>query len=227
MFRHKPNIKIGTVHTFQGGECRAIIFSTVISSGSTAFQIDFVQNSYRLINVALTRALDYFILVGNLAEIDNGKGYLTKLSQYIYTIEANSFYRPAIMLSIEFNQLIREENRKTLMHQGERMIYNKLLIFLEGMPFIVFPKVPIKDVLSIQIGLDAELKSYYFTSHMDFVIYEKDSLQPLCSIEYDGFYHRRDAKTIDNDRKKIRFAVMLNLCNSVLLPMMRVRVGIN
>ncbi|OMF03337.1 AAA domain-containing protein [Paenibacillus sp. FSL H7-0942] len=202
MFRHKPNIKIGTVHTFQGGECRAIIFSTVISSGSTAFQIDFVQNSYRLINVALTRALDYFILVGNLAEIDNGKGYLTKLSQYIYTIEANSFYRPAIMLSIEFNQLIREENRKTLMHQGERMIYNKLLIFLEGMPFIVFPKVPIKDVLSIQIGLDAELKSYYFTSHMDFVIYEKDSLQPLCSIEYDGFYHRRDAKTIDNDRKK-------------------------
>ncbi|OXS56940.1 hypothetical protein B1A99_18970 [Cohnella sp. CIP 111063] len=201
-FRHNSNIKIGTVHTFQGGECRAIIFSTVISSGSTAFQIEFVQNSYRLINVALTRAVDYFILVGNLAEIDNGHGYLTKLSHYIYSIEANSFHRPAIELSIEFNRIIRQESRKALMHQGERMIYNKLQIYLGGMPLIVFPKVPIKDVLSINFELDGTLKSYYFTSHMDFVIYEKESLQPLCSIEYDGEYHRRDSKTIENDKNK-------------------------
>ncbi|MFL1673477.1 AAA domain-containing protein [Paenibacillus dendritiformis] len=53
-FRSKSNIQVGTVHTFQGGECQAIIFSTVISNGSTRFQINFVQNSYRLINVALT-----------------------------------------------------------------------------------------------------------------------------------------------------------------------------
>jgi hypothetical protein len=201
-FRHNSNIKVGTVHTFQGGECRAIIFSTVISSGSTAFQIDFVQNSYRLVNVALTRALDYFILVGNLAEIDSGQGFLTKLSHYIYSIEASSFHRPAIELSIEFNRIIRQESRKALMHQGERMIFNKLQIYLGGMPFIVFPKVPIKDVLSINFELNSTLKSYYFTSHMDFVIYEKDSLQPLCSIEYDGNYHRRDPKTIENDKNK-------------------------
>ncbi len=37
---------------------------------------------------------------------------------------------------------------------------------------------------------------------MDFVIYEKESLQPLCSIEYDGEYHRRDPKTIQNDAMK-------------------------
>ncbi|MCA1291908.1 DUF2726 domain-containing protein [Paenibacillus sp. alder61] len=201
-FRQNPNIKVGTVHSFQGGECQAIIFSTVISNGSSAFQVDFVQNSYRLINVALTRAIDYFILVGNLTKIDNGKGYLTKLSHYIYTIEASNFHRPAIELSIEFNKIIRQESRKALLHQGERMIFNKLQIFLGGMPFIVFPKVPIKDVLSINFELDSTLKSYYFTSHMDFVIYEKESLQPLCSIEYDGEYHRRDEKTIENDAKK-------------------------
>ncbi|MFD2334545.1 AAA domain-containing protein [Cohnella sp. GCM10020058] len=201
-FRHNSNIKVGTVHAFQGGECRAIIFSTVVSNGSTAFQINFVQNSYRLINVALTRALDYFILVGNLAEIDNAQGFLTKLSQYIYSLEARSFHRPAIELSIEFNRIIRQESRKALMHQGERMIFNKLQIYLGGMPFIVFPKVPIKDVLSVNFKLDSALKSYYFTSHMDFVIYEKESLQPLCSIEYDGDYHRRDSKTIENDNKK-------------------------
>lgn len=201
-FRGNSSIKVGTVHTFQGGECQAIIFSSVISKGSSAFQIDFVQNSYRLINVALTRALDYFILVGNLAEIDNGKGYLTKLNHYIYTIEASNFHRPAIELSIEFNETIRQENRKALMHQGERMIYIKLQIFLGGMPLIVFPKVPIKDVLSINFELDNSLKSYYFTSHMDFVIYEKESLQPLCSIEYDGEYHRRDMRTKENDKNK-------------------------
>ncbi|KOR89637.1 AAA domain-containing protein [Paenibacillus solani] len=203
-FRNNSNIKVGTVHTFQGGECQAIIFSTVISNGSTPFQIDFVQNSYRLINVALTRALDYFILVGDLSKIDNGQGYLTKLSHYIYTIEASNFHRPAIELSIEFNQIIQQESRKALMHQGERMIFNKLQIFLGGMPLIVFPKVPIKDVLSINFELDNTLKLYYFTSHMDFVIYERESLQPLCSIEYDGDFHRRDAKTIENDAKKDR-----------------------
>ncbi|WP_340033941.1 AAA domain-containing protein [Paenibacillus sp. FSL H3-0302] len=202
MFSGKPNIKIGTVHTFQGGECKAIIFSTVISQGSTSFQINFVQNSYRLINVALTRALDYFMLVGNLAQIDNGQGYLTKLSRYIYTIEASNFHRPSIELSIAFNQIIRQENRIKLMHEGERMIYNKLLIFLGGMPLLVFPKVPIKDVLSINLPLDYSLKNFYFSSHMDFVIYERESLQPLCSIEYDGSYHRRDPKTILNDKMK-------------------------
>ncbi|AKG35280.1 AAA domain-containing protein [Paenibacillus durus] len=204
VFRNNPNIKVGSVHTFQGGECRAIVFTTVISNGSTAFQIDFVQKSYRLINVALTRALDYFILVGNLAEIDNGQGYLTQLSHYINTIEAKNFHNPAIELSIEFNRIIQQESRKALMHQGERMIFNKLQIFLGGMPLLVFPKVPIKDVLSINFELDSTLKSYYFTSHMDFVIYEKESLQPICSIEYDGEYHRRDAKTIENDKKKDR-----------------------
>lgn len=215
-FRHNSNVKVGTVHTFQGGECQAIIFSTVISNGSTPFQIDFVQNSYRLINVALTRALDYFILVGNLSMIDNGQGFLTNLSHYIYTIEASNFFRPSIQLSIEFNQIIQQENRKALMHQGERMIFNKLQVFLGGMPLIVFPKVPIKDVLSINFELDYTLKSYYFTSHMDFVIYEKETLQPLCSVEYDGESHRKDAKTIENDAKKDR------LCNYTEFQLFRI-----
>jgi len=209
-FRHKPNIKVGTVHTFQGGECQAIIFSTVISKDSTAFQIDFVQNSYRLINVALTRALDYFILVGNLSKIDNGKGYLTKLSHYIYTIEAKNFHRPAIELSIEFNKIIKQENRKTLMHLGERMIFNKLQIFLGDMSLIVYPKVPIKDVLSINLKLDSKLKNYYFTSHMDFVIYEKETLQPLCSIEYDGKEHRKDAESKERDIMKDKLCSYAN-----------------
>lgn len=142
------------------------------------------------------------MLVGNLAQIDNGQGYLTKLSRYIYTIEASNFHRPSIELSIAFNQIIRQENRIKLMHEGERMIYNKLLIFLGGMPLLVFPKVPIKDVLSINLPLDYSLKNFYFSSHMDFVIYERESLQPLCSIEYDGSYHRRDPKTILNDKMK-------------------------
>lgn len=202
LFRSKPNIKVGTVHSFQGGECKAIIFSTVISQGSTPFQVNFVQNSYRLINVALTRALDYFMIVGNLAQIDNGQGYLTKLSRYIYTIEASSFHCPSIELSIAFNQIIQQENRIKLMHEGERMIYKKLLIFLGGMPLLVFPKVPIKDVLSINLKLDYSLRNFYFTSHLDFVIYEKESLQPLCSIEYDGRHHRNDPKTIMNDKMK-------------------------
>ncbi|MGV7117097.1 AAA domain-containing protein [Paenibacillus kyungheensis] len=202
LFREKTNIKIGTVHAFQGGECQAIIFSTVISDTSNSFQTDFVQNNYRLINVALTRALNYFILVGNLAKIDNEKSHLSKLSQYIYTIEASNFYQSSIALSIAFNQTIQQENRKALMHEGERMIYNKMKIFLGGMPLIIFPKVPIKDVLSFNLILEKKLQNYYFSSHMDFVIYEKESLQPLCSIEYDGNTHLKNKKTKQNDEQK-------------------------
>lgn len=57
------NITVGTVHTFQGGERRIIIFSTVYGSADGCFFIDREKN---LMNVAVSRAKDAFWVFGSI-----------------------------------------------------------------------------------------------------------------------------------------------------------------
>ncbi|NGP45704.1 DNA helicase [Bacillaceae bacterium SIJ1] len=68
LMRHLPSritqhIKIGTVHTFQGGECRVILMSTVYGSQDGCFFIDAKPS---LLNVAISRAKDSFLIFGDL-----------------------------------------------------------------------------------------------------------------------------------------------------------------
>lgn len=201
-FKSYKNIKVGTIHTFQGGECEAIIFSTVISDGASNFQIQFIQNDFRLINVALTRAINYFIMVGNLSKINTQNGFLSKLYHYILTIDSKGFQNPTIELSLKFNEVIKDENRKKLMHEGELMVFNKLISIVSNMPLVVYPKIPIKDTLIINLPKEQLHKNLYYTGHFDYVIYAKESLKPFCAIEYDGKYHREYNNSIKNDEIK-------------------------
>lgn len=73
------NIKIDTVDGFQGKECDVIIFSVTRTCGSYRFLAD-----KRRINVALSRARDKIIIVGN-TEYAEGSDLLTKLKAYCET----------------------------------------------------------------------------------------------------------------------------------------------
>lgn len=215
-FKARDNIKVGTIHTFQGGECEAIVLSTVISEGASSFQINFIQKDFRLINVALTRAKDYFILVGNLSKINTQNGFLSKLYNYILTIDSKGFQNPTIELSLEFNRVIMDGNRKKLMHEGELMVFNKLARIAENMPFVVYPKIPIKDTLIINLPKEQLHKKLYYTGHFDYVIYEKESLKPFCAIEYDGKCHGENNRAIENDEIKD------NLCKLAGFTLLRI-----
>ena len=62
------NISVGTVHTFQGGERKIIIFSTVYGDNDNCF---FIDNNKNLMNVAVSRAKDAFWVFGSNKTITN------------------------------------------------------------------------------------------------------------------------------------------------------------
>ncbi|WP_236415654.1 AAA domain-containing protein [Paenibacillus sp. JJ-223] len=68
-----PGVDIGTVHAFQGQEKKIIIFSSVIDNSKQTGIASFVGGSTNLLNVALSRAKEQFVLVGNMEVISELK----------------------------------------------------------------------------------------------------------------------------------------------------------
>lgn len=71
---------IGTVHTFQGGQKSTIIVSTRQSQPTDGLW--FINRQPNLLNVAVSRAKELFILVGNLERLKT-EGYTQQLVDYI------------------------------------------------------------------------------------------------------------------------------------------------
>lgn len=85
------NAKIGTIHKFQGVEFNVILFSPVIFKDTHS--TNFLNSSPNLLNVAISRAKDLFVVVGNANKIKAAGGGLGKLYThcfnlgYIYQLE--------------------------------------------------------------------------------------------------------------------------------------------
>lgn len=77
-------IGVGTVHTFQGGEKKVIIFSTVYGISDEYY---FIRTNANLMNVAVSRAKDAFIVFGDLRGFQNDNkspdGLLKKAVGYV------------------------------------------------------------------------------------------------------------------------------------------------
>jgi AAA domain len=72
---------IGTVHTFQGGQKSVIILSTRQCRTTDSFW--FINRRPNLLNVAVSRAKELFILVGNLELLQQSGGYTRMLVEHI------------------------------------------------------------------------------------------------------------------------------------------------
>lgn len=59
-------LRVGTVHTFQGDEKDIVIFSPVVAEGMSDGQVRFISQAGNLFNVAITRARSRFVVVGDL-----------------------------------------------------------------------------------------------------------------------------------------------------------------
>ena len=72
-------ITVGTIHTFQGGERKIIIMSTTYGSKDACF---FIDNNKNIMNVAVSRAEDSFLVFGEINclkdEIQTPSGLLKK-----------------------------------------------------------------------------------------------------------------------------------------------------
>ena len=61
---------LGTVHRFQGGERRVVIFSTVITRPAS---LPFIDRRVNLLNVAISRAMDHLVVLGDSATLREGR----------------------------------------------------------------------------------------------------------------------------------------------------------
>ncbi len=86
-FENPNMITTGTVHRFQGGERKVVIFSHVISIGEPRF----LNSRVNLLNVAVSRAQDRFVFVGALDALNKGtytsilREHLMNSGQPLYT----------------------------------------------------------------------------------------------------------------------------------------------
>ncbi len=78
----KVDLIVGTAHSFQGDEKDVIIFSPVVSSGMPEGTINFVNGNKNLLNVAVTRAKQKLIIVGDMEFAVKNNGLLKKLANH-------------------------------------------------------------------------------------------------------------------------------------------------
>ncbi len=83
-------IGIGTVHTFQGAEVPIVVFSPTYGA-NTYGRSFFFDRGYNMLNVAITRAKDHFIVIGNMCNfrINGMKKPSTILAKYLMSSENN------------------------------------------------------------------------------------------------------------------------------------------
>ncbi len=94
-FEKYSDILVGTAHKFQGDERDVIILSTVLSPNMVQSTIDWIQKPHNLINVAITRARNSLIVVGDFITMNKQVGILKDLYEYIEDIEKTKRTSPA------------------------------------------------------------------------------------------------------------------------------------
>ncbi len=206
------DIKIDTVHKYQGREKDAIIITTVDNQIS-----EFVDDP-KLLNVAVTRAKKFLRLVVS-KEISEGNGNLSDLIKYI---QYNNFELVESKLKSIYDLLYKSQREERLNYlkgkkriteyDSENITYNviKEIIAKNTWDNIdVVSHVPLSDLLKDFNLLNEDEKKYASNdwTHVDFVIYNKMDKKMVMAVEVDGYYFHKKG-TRQNERDKLKDTIL-------------------
>ena len=202
------NVVCGTIHTLQGSEKKVIIMSAAISLKTSRKVMDWLKNNAELINVAVTRAKDSFIFVGDKKAIDilNGKenSDIKALSDYIYANGKCILPKSEKVLFTDFSN--NSEN--------ERQFFETIKPYFERKTksFQIERNVLVKDTLSILSSNDEQL---FGQKEFDVVIKAKLSnvgkYVPIIVFEINGGEHIGSNRQIELDRQKRKICIDNNI----------------
>lgn len=201
-------IKIDTVHKYQGREKDAIVITTVDNEIS-----EFVDDP-KLLNVAVTRAKKYLRLVVS-KEICNTNSNLNDLIKYI---QYNNFELVESKIKSIYD-LLYKTNRKARLdflkgkkriseYDSENITYNVIKNIIEknkwsNLDLVSF--IPLKSILKDFDSLNDDEKKYALNdwTHIDFVVYNKMDKKMVMAIEVDGYYfHKKGTRQSQRDEMK-------------------------
>lgn len=209
------DVKVGTIHTFQGDEKDVIILSAGISQTSHQRSFDWIKDNQELINVATTRAKKKLIVccdTNKVKELTANESndfmelleYVRRNGEYEVNYKENKLFQSKVKAFKYYNSVAEEEFLKTLLHF--KSVYHS---------FDVQTKVKVTDVLHLG-GDNKKLFQYGNQAHFDFVLYDLNR-RPLLVVEVIGSEHLSDYKVIERDKKK------QEICNNEGIRLITIR----
>jgi len=200
-------VKADTADKFQGQERSVMIFSTVDNEIG-----EFASDPNRL-NVAVSRAIDQFIVVTDGNDNDNTSpineliGYIKYNNHEIINSEIRSVfdylyenYARAREKAIKKYGRVSDFDSENLMYAVIRDVLNIDKYSKCG----VVMHVPLRMIISNFAKL-TEREFQFATNHLthvDFLIYSKLTHQPILVVEVDGFAYHNNEKQIERDQVK-------------------------
>lgn len=206
----REDIKVDTIHSFQGREMDTIIFST-----SDDIITDF-SDSAMLLNVAVSRAKKHFILVAS----SNPQPVKSNISDLISYISYNSFKPVMSGIASIFDMLYDQStsariaflsnHRKISEYDSENLMYAALAKIVSSsefrkLGFKIACHYPVRYLFRDTNMVTDEERAYLLKTgtHVDFLIYKAIGKTPIVAIEVDGFhYHKKGSKQFDRDKMK-------------------------
>ena len=207
---NRDDIPVATIHSFQGREMDTIIFAT-----SDDIVTDF-SDSAMLINVAVSRAKNHFILVSS-SEPQPASSNMHDLISYI---SYNSFKTINSSIVSVFDLLYEHmtsarmeflaTHRRVSEYDSENLMYATLENILSDpiykkSSFRIVCHYPLRYLFRDSSYMTEEERTYLSKSgtHVDFLIYRAIGKEAVVAIEVDGFrYHKRGSRQYERDQMK-------------------------
>lgn len=208
-------IESNTIHKYQGKEKRVMILSTVLDSSQNGkMRIKFVDDPC-MVNVAVSRAEEQFILITNEKLFSKQSDEVKALIQYIKynTLDKNIINSQIVSV---FDLLYKEYSPKlkwlqsklvhTSKYKSENIVETVLMKVLQsekskGLKYSsqVYLRNIFKDLSRLT---DEERRYVNNNASVDFIVYETDREPKFC-IEVDSFaFHANKSEQLKKDRMK-------------------------
>lgn len=209
-----PQIEADTVHKYQGREKDTIIMSV------TDDKITEFSDNANLLNVAVSRAKQKFCLVvsGNPQELKGNIHDLLGYIQYQYGAVIKSNLR-SIYDYLYTQMSNRHRNLMQISeYESENLTYELIDRIRRSVPQLSHIKVlfhyPLHSLISDYSILSEDEQKYasHPSTHIDFLIINRVSKEPLLAIETDGYnYHNDNTEQSQRDRMKDRILEQFKL----------------
>lgn len=204
----QPEIDIATVHKFQGREKDVIILTTVDDEVT-----EFVDNPH-LLNVAISRAKKqlYLVVSGNEQPVDSNINDLISYIEYNnFNVTESKIYSVFDYLYKQYTQsrlALLNKYKKVSEYDSENLMFaliKEILCDLQLNYLDVIVHQPLNMLIRNPLLLNDEECRFAMnnSTHLDFLIYNRISKQPVLAIEVDGFYyHKSGTKQFQRDKMK-------------------------
>ena len=197
---HILDVKAGTIHTLQGSEKSVIIMSAALSLKTSAKTMDWIKNNHELINVAVTRAKEQLIFVGDKKAIDvlskDEKSDIKVLSDYVYTNGEIIVPKSDVVISADFSNN----------SQSEKDFFATITPYFNrrGSKMRIERNVPVRDAIK---GIRDEDYNQIGNKEFDVIVQASNGLfdrtyRTIVVFEIDGGEHVGSKQTAVRDRIK-------------------------